>query len=215
MFLNIVGEPVAFEKYDEKDLDQKAPLLLASPNSFNNVSENWCGIVYSTRRIINESKDLLLLKSTSPKRIVELEENKPTVVDTSKDSQVTVTAFSWTKEKEEPKLIFLIKDEYITRICVDIFANSLSSIISNNILRGFIKEGVDVVHFNDSFATKSNPKDPKIQHTWFRIHMLAYLIRPKKISGFSEVQLPKFITQCCSKPNINRLKNPAGFYLVK
>ncbi|XP_014102380.2 uncharacterized protein [Bactrocera oleae] len=199
MLLNNFGEPVALEEFAEKHLDRKSPLLLASPKCLSNFPEDWCGIVYSTLRIINESKELLLLKSTSPERIRELEENKPTVIDMSEDSHITVTAFSWTKEKEKPKLIFLIRDQYITRICIDTFTNTLNSIISNDTLRGFIKEGIDVVHFNDKFAMGSNPKDPKIQHTWFSLHLLTYLIRPKKICGFSEMLLPKYITQCCRK----------------
>lgn len=99
---------------------------------------------------------------------------------------------------------YILLDKYLKRICVDTFTNTLSSIISNNILRGFIKEGIDVVHFNDKFAMGANTKDPNIQHTWLRLHLLTYLIQPKKICGFSEVPLPKYITQCCSKPNINR-----------
>lgn len=53
-----------------------------------------------------------LLQSTQPKHIRELDENIPTVIDISEDSQITVTAFSWTEEKEEPKLIFLISGIY-------------------------------------------------------------------------------------------------------
>ncbi|XP_039955287.1 uncharacterized protein LOC126756628 [Bactrocera neohumeralis] len=204
MLLNNFGEPVALEEFAEKHLDRKSPLLLSSSKLLNNFPEGWCGTVYSTHRIVNESKELMLLKSSSPNRIGELEENKPTVLDLSEDSHITVTAFSWTKEKEEPKLIFLIKDQYLTRICIDTFTKTLNSIISNDILRGFIKEGIDVVHFNDKFAMGSNPRDPKIQHTWSSLHLLTYLIRPKKICGFSETTLPKYITQCCSKLDINK-----------
>ncbi|CAD7014004.1 unnamed protein product [Ceratitis capitata] len=184
MLLNDFGEPVAPEEFAEKQLDLRAPLLLASPNtSLKNVPEDWCGIIYTTRRVIKESKDL---SSASPKRIGELEENKPTEIRLPNGSRISITPFSWSIGRQETKLIFLLKDEYITRICIDVLANTLNSIISNNVLRKAIKEGVDVVHLNDSFAIGANPRDPKIHHTWFRLHLLIYLIRPKKYVDYTK-----------------------------
>ncbi|XP_053962918.1 uncharacterized protein LOC128866318 isoform X1 [Anastrepha ludens] len=205
MFLNNYGEPVAVEEFAVQNLDPSVPLLLACPNpQMGSLPENWSGVAYTTRRIISELKEANLLKLIEQKRVQELQENKTTEINLSDGSRIFITPFLWAKGKQDPKLIFFIKDHYLTRIIVDVLANNLNTIISNMTLRKAIKEGIDIVHFNDGFSRGSNPKDSKVQHTWTRLHLLIYLIRPKKLCGLYETTLPKYITQCCSKPDFNR-----------
>ncbi|XP_017489514.1 PREDICTED: uncharacterized protein LOC108377754 [Rhagoletis zephyria] len=205
MFLNNFGEPVAVEDFAANNLDRDAPLLLASPNQIiSTLPESWSGIVYTTRRIVSDLKRTDKLKLLEQKRLLELQENNATEVRLSNDSRISITAFVWTKGKQEPKLIFQVKDKYLTRICVDALANNLNIIITNNVLRKAIKDGIDIVHFNDRFAKDCSPKDPKVQHIWYRLHILIYLLRPKKVCGLYNTTMPKYVIQCCNKPDLNR-----------
>ncbi|XP_067634138.1 uncharacterized protein [Eurosta solidaginis] len=204
MFLNNFGEPVAVEDFESQKLDHLAPLLIADPNvTVSNIPGNWGGKIYTTISIMKEISRIQsnMNKYIEEKRVVELKENKSTEVCLADNARIFITPFAWTKGKCEPKLIVLIKDIYLSRVCVDVLSNMLNPVILNTNLRKAIQDGIDIVYFNDSFVKGMNPRDNKVQLYWSKLHLLIYLIRPKILRGLYDTTPPKYITQCCTRPD--------------